>query len=176
MILLKSVTLSNQDIADFVEAINYTAPAQLQLQPTLKLQSLSGIGGNYLIQVFINNNLLVPDKPVFILGSIYNVRLSGRTIIVEEGDEISIQVKGNINDYNALIEASIYDVTPATTVDFVEGAVPPILAAIETSIPNLKITVKPETKVICPEGQRITKAPPALPRTVRNPKHGTPVK
>ena len=162
MNLLESAILNGQDLADFVEVFSYTADTARQVQPTIRLSSLSGQGGNYNIKVTINDSVLLPDRPVFVAGTITKVALTGRVLILSTNETLKILIQGNPNDINAIINVTLHDVTPSTAIDYSTTATPAIIEAIETTIPQLQIIVRPETKILAP----------VIPRQIRQPIHG----
>jgi len=178
MNLLKSVNSNNLDLADFVEVLSYTADAQMQVQPILRLQDLSGNGGNYNFRVLINDSVLLPDRPVFVTSSLSKIFLTGRPLVLEVNDTMAIAIQGNPNDIAADVTASLYDITPSTAIDFAVAATPYIIDAVSDAISTITINVRPETKVICPEGRTIKaiEVAPCDVRQVRRPKYSVPTK
>jgi len=173
------VNSNNLELADFVEVLSYTAHAQMQVQPTLRLQNLSGNGGSYNFRVLINDSVLLPDRPVIVTSSLYKIYLTGRPLVLEVNDTMAIAVQGNANDIAANVFAALYDITPSTAIDFAVTATPFIIDAVTGAISTITINVRPETKVICPEGRPIRAIDPKVcpdPRQVRRPKHSIPTK
>jgi len=148
--LLASNTINSQDLAAFVEVFSYTAPSTIQVQPSIRISNLSGLGGNYNFKVTINENVLLPDRPVFVSSTITKIALTGRSLMLSTNETIKILIQGNPNDVNATINIKLHNITPSTALDYATTATPAIIDAIETTIPQLQITVRPETKILAP--------------------------
>lgn len=126
MELARSTKL-NLNLTTEIEVLSYTYsganPIEVFARVDLGLGTalLSGVGGSYLLNIYINGVPVEPASAVTVPAGKTQSIMTSRQIALNSGDAVSIRVMGLSGDTNVSTLASLRDATPIAVTD-IEGA------------------------------------------------------
>lgn len=154
MKILKTSTVLDVSIEDFVEVFDYTALSNVFVTPTLTATNLIPLPGNYTGRVIINDIIVTPERSVFVTG-FNSIKMTGKPFVLATGDVLRILLKGSVNDVAANITTALYDVTPIDAEDFTVLVMPGIEQAIIEFLPTINLTVSNSRSVLSPSASLV---------------------
>jgi len=128
---------------------DYTPSQSQYIAALVTLQGLSGSGGDYSSQVFIDDIVVVPDRPVTVPTDTA-VRFQSRQILVPAGSLFYLKLQGLAGDQDVTVGVVLIDCSPTTTDEINDVVAPAVEQTIEKSIGQLKIDVHPSRAVLGP--------------------------
>lgn len=163
---LKTSSVLNVSLEDFVQILEYTALKNVYVTPTITATNLAAIPYNYTGRVIINDIIVTPERSI-IVNALSSIKMTGKPFVLATGDVLKISLKGNVNDVAADVTASLYDVTPIDAEDFAAIIIPEIEQAISEFIPTINLTVSNSRSVLSPAASLIKGCSMPIPRTVK---------
>lgn len=122
---LASATKFNLDISSETEVLfwQYTGEDPIEVIARVDLGSgtglLSGVGGQYEMRFFIDNNLITPISIIDVPPARQSTIMVARPVPIKAYDQISLRILGLAGDVSVNTTATLRDSTPAKAGDFI---------------------------------------------------------
>lgn len=159
MPLLYNETLTGVDISVATEVLRRRfAGTFASIDVRLAVRGIVG-GGYYAARVYINDSLVLPDRPVQVSSGVTDVILQSRNLAIYTDDTIAVTVAGVAGDVAVDVDINVQDVTPATAED--------VSTAMADAVTQLNISVRPERVVLGPCARQTVQMPQPAPRQSR---------
>ena len=122
---LKTDSRSGLNLSAETEVLNYTYAGSTPVEVEARVQAgvpprtLSGVGGTYTVNFYINGVVISPASQVTVLGGVLTTILASRTVPLVSGESVSVRVRGLAGDTNVDTVTILRDVTPIRASDIV---------------------------------------------------------
>lgn len=162
MDILYNNTFDNVDLSTSTQLASVTANRDLLLLTKIEVTGASGAGGDYSIQMWLDDKLVVPDRAVPIAAGITAFVVESKQMLLVEGQVVSFYLQGLGGDTDVSVGFVVADVTPVGSAEIVETVADPLIAAVEAALAELDITVRPTRTVVGTCGRATVTVPANL--------------
>lgn len=115
MNLLDSNTSNPLNISSQTEAYSYlsTVAETLLVQVRLRISSIVG-NGTYTAKAYIGGTLIAPVSAFNVPSGETSFFVMSKEIILKTGEELTVELQGQVADTAAIVVAELYDITPVS--------------------------------------------------------------
>lgn len=149
MNVLTRTAFSNVNISTKRTVLSYRVEATVLVVIQVNLSNCES--DSYIVQVYVDEALVVPDKPVP-SSSVDNMVAQSRSVIVEDGSLLEVKITGQAGDTAISGAVVVVDATPVSTQDVIDSIIPQLNAAVLEGLSTLE--VRPTVHVLGPIPRR----------------------
>ena len=149
-------TFTGLDITTEQQIVTVTVTDRhISLLVQLGLTGTTGAGGEYVINLMVDDYLMVPARKVFVEPSFDKLLFQCRDLMLYRNGVMSISVKGLAGDSDVSGRVLILETSPVTTQEMttaIDGSVDQLISSVSDAIARLTINVSEKETVlgVCP--------------------------
>jgi hypothetical protein len=140
------------DLSSLVSVLEYTNhdSRSLMVAAMIHFTGLSGVGGNYAAQLFVNDAIFIPDRQITFPAGRTAALMQSRTVMMRPADVLQLKMLGAAGDTAVQVDVHVVDMSPTAPEEVISLISPDLVEALNRAAKTLKISVRPERVILAP--------------------------